>query len=179
MTPGLGLRLTGKLRRQYGSPRELFAASLPNLKAGLLPAPPARAIQSKHAHKDAEEELAQVRKLGCRLLNWDEPEYPQRLLEIYDPPPLLYVRGDASVLNRHSISMVGTRRPTPYGVQVAERLGHDLAERGLTIVSGMARGIDSLAHQGACRATHGAMIGVLGTGVDVIYPKENKKLFAE
>jgi DNA processing protein len=140
---------------------------------------PARAIQSKRAHKEAEEELVQVRKLGCRLLNWDEPEYPQRLLEIYDPPPLVYVRGDASVLNRHSISMVGTRRPTPYGIQIAERLGHDLAERGLTIISGMARGIDSLAHQGACRASHGAPVGVLGTGVDVIYPKENKKIFAE
>ena len=83
------------------------------------------------------------------------------------------------MLNRHSISMVGTRRPTPYGNQVAERLGRDLAERGLTIVSGMARGIDSSAHQGACQASHGATVGVLGTGVDVIYPKENKKLFAE
>jgi DNA processing protein len=179
LTPGLGLRLTGKSLRQFGSPRDVFRASLTELEAGHLPAAPARAIQSKHAHQDAEEELAQVRKLGCRLLNWDEPEYPQRLLEIYDPPPLLYVRGDASALNRHSISMVGPRRPTPYGNQVAERLGHDLAERGLTIVSGMARGIDSLAHQGACRASHGAPVGVLGTGVDVIYPKENKKLFAE
>jgi DNA processing protein len=179
MTPGLGSRLTGKLLRQFGSPAHVFRASLTELEACHLPAAPARAIQSKHGHKDAEEELAQVRKLGCRLLNWDEPEYPQRLLEIYDPPPLLYVRGDASVLNRHSISMVGTRRPTPYGIQVAERLGHDLAERGITIVSGMARGIDSLAHQGACRASHGAPVGVLGTGVDVIYPKENKKIFAE
>jgi DNA processing protein len=179
MTPGLGSRLTGKLLRQFGSPEHVFRASLTELEACHLPVAPARAIQSKHAHKDAEEELAQVRKLGCRLLNWDEPEYPQRLLEIYDPPPLLYVRGDASALNRHSISMVGTRRPTPYGIQIAERLGHDLAERGLTIVSGMARGIDSLAHQGACRASHGAPVGVLGTGVDVIYPKENKKIFAE
>jgi DNA processing protein len=179
MTPGLGSRLTGKLLRQFGSPQDVFRASLTELEACHLPSVPARAIQSKGAHKDAEEELAQVRKLGCRLLNWDEPEYPQRLLEIYDPPPLLYVRGEAGVLNRHSISMVGTRRPTPYGNQVAERLGHDLAERGLTIVSGMARGIDSLAHQGACRATHGAPVGVLGTGVDVVYPKENKKLFAE
>jgi DNA processing protein len=179
LTPGLGSRLTGKLLRQFGSPGDIFRASLTELEACHLPSAPARAIQSKHAHKNAEEELAQVRKLGCRLLNWDEPEYPQRLLEIYDPPPLLYVRGDAGVLNRHSISMVGTRRPTPYGNQVAERLGHDLAARGLTIVSGMARGIDSLAHQGACRAPQGAPVGVLGTGVDVIYPKENRKLFAE
>src|SRR6202166_4315007 len=179
MTPGLGSRLTGKLLRQFGSPKDVFRASLTELEACHLPSAPVRAIQSKSAHKDAETELAQVRRLGCRLLNWDEPEYPQRLLEIYDPPPLLYVRGDVSALNRHSISMVGTRRPTPYGNQVAERLGRHLAERGLTIVSGMARGIDSSAHHGACQASHGATVGVLGTGVDVIYPKENRKLFAE
>ena len=179
MTPGVGSRLAGKLLRQFGSPQEIFRASLTELEACRLPSAPARAIQSRSAHKDAEAELAKVRALGCRLLNWDEPEYPQRLLEIYDPPPLLYVRGDASVLNRHSISMVGTRRPTPYGNQVAERLARDLAGRGLTIVSGMARGIDSSAHHGACQAQKGATVGVLGTGVDVIYPKENKKLFAE
>ena len=116
---------------------------------------------------------------GLRLLNWEETEYPQRLLEIYDPPPLLYVRGDVQVLRRHSISMVGTRRPTPYGNQIAERLARDLAERGLVIVSGLARGIDSSAHRGACAASRGATIGVLGCGIDVIYPKENRKLFAE
>ncbi|HXC34000.1 MAG TPA: DNA-processing protein DprA [Verrucomicrobiae bacterium] len=179
LTPGLGSRLTGKLLRHFGSPGDIFRASLKQLEACQLPAAPAQAIQNKRMHKDAEAELEQVRKLGCRLLNWDEPEYPQRLLEIYDPPPLLYVKGDASILNRHAISMVGTRRPTPYGNQVAERLGQDLAARGLVIVSGMARGIDSSAHQGACRAAHGGAIGVLGTGVDVVYPKENKKLFAE
>src|SRR6202790_1783366 len=179
MTPGLGSRMAGKLLRQFGSPQEIFRASLTELEACRLPAAPSRAIQSRNAYKDAETELAKVRNLGCGLLNWDEPEYPQRLLEIYDPPPLLYVRGDASVLNRHSISMVGTRRPTPYGNQVAERLGRDLAGRGFTIVSGMARGIDSSAHHGACQAPNGATVGVLGTGVDVIYPKENRKLFAE
>ena len=179
MTPGLGSRLAGKLLRQFGSPEGIFRASLTELEACRLPAAPAQAIKRRSSHKEAEAELAEVRKLGCRLMNWDEPEYPQRLLEIYDPPPLLYVRGDASVLNRHSISMVGTRRPTPYGNQVAERLGRDLADRGLTIVSGMARGVDSSAHQGACKASHGATVGVLGTGVDVIYPKENRKLFGE
>jgi DNA processing protein len=179
MTPGLGSRLIGKLLRQFGSPEKVFRASLTELEACQLPAAPAQAITSQHARKEAEAELNRVRQLGCRLLNWSDPEYPQRLLEIYDPPPLLYVRGDVTVLNRHSISMVGTRRPTPYGNQVAERLGRDLAERSLTIVSGMARGIDSSSHQGACKASHGATVGVLGTGVDVMYPKENKKLFAE
>jgi DNA processing protein len=179
MTPGLGSRLAGKLLRQFGSPAQIFHASLTELEACRISAAAAQAIHDRRAYKDAAEELARVQKLGCRLLNWDEPDYPQRLLEIYDPPPLLYVRGDVTVLNRHSISMVGTRRPTPYGNQVAERLGRDLAERGLTIVSGMARGIDSSAHTGACQASHGAAIGVLGNGVDVIYPKENRKLFGE
>ena len=179
MTPGLGSRLTGKLLRQFGSPEGIFRASLTELEACRLPAAPAQAVHSRLAHKQAEAELGRVRKLGCSLVNWSDPEYPQRLLEIYDPPPLLYVRGDVSVLNRHAISMVGTRRPTPYGNQVAERLARDLAERGLTIVSGMARGVDSCAHQGACKASRGATVGVLGTGVDLMYPKENKKLFAE
>lgn len=179
MTPGLGSRLIGKLLRQFGSPERVFRASLTELEACQLPAAPAQAIASRNAYKEAEAELDRVRKLGCSLVNWSDPEYPQRLLEIYDPPPLLYVRGDVTVLNRYSISMVGTRRPTPYGNQMAERLGRDLAERGLTVVSGMARGIDSSSHQGAVKASQGATVGVLGTGVDVMYPKENKKLFAE
>jgi len=179
LTPGLGSRLAGKLLREFGSPVEIFRASLTALEACHLPAAPAQAIHQRKAHKDAEKELAAVRKNGCRLLNWDEAEYPHRLLEIYDPPPLLYVRGDTAVLNRHSISMVGTRRPTHYGNLMAEKLGQDLAERGLVIVSGMARGIDSSSHHGACSAVRGVAVGVLGNGVDVVYPKENKKLFAE
>src|SRR5260370_16592757 len=111
MTPGLGSRLTGKLLRQFGSPEGIFRASLTEPEACHLPSAPARAIQSRQARKDAEEELALVRKLGCGLLNWDEPEYPQRLLEIYDPPPLLYVPGDPTALNRPPISIVAPRTP--------------------------------------------------------------------
>src|SRR6202040_3844962 len=125
----------------------------------------------------AEKELALTRRIDrCRLLNWTEPEYPQTLLQIYDPPVMLYVRGDAQVLNQPSISIVGTRRPTLYGTQMAERLGRELAARGLVVVSGLARGIDAIGHQGAM-AVNGRAIGVLGTGVDVCYPKENKKLY--
>jgi DNA processing protein len=87
-----------------------------------------------------------------------------------------YVRGDPQVLNQPSLSIVGTRRPTLYGTQMAQRLGRDLAARGLVIVSGLARGIDSSGHQGAMDA-HGRAIGVLGTGIHVCYPKENKKLY--
>ncbi len=179
LTPGLGARLTGKLLRKFGSPEEVFRAPLTALEGCRLTAAVAQAVHSRQAFREAEKELAEVRRLGCHLIHWEETEYPQRLLEIYDPPPLLYVRGDVAVLARHAMAMVGTRRPTPYGNQIAERLAKDLAERGLVIVSGLARGIDSSAHRGACAAARGATVGVLGCGINVVYPKENRKLFAE
>ena len=162
-TRGLGARLTGKLLRQFGSPEGVFSASLTELEACRLPAATAQAVASRASFRDAEKELAEVRRIGCGLLHWQETEYPQRLLEIYDPPPLLYVRGDPQVLRRHAIAIVGTRRPTPYGNQIAERLARDLAERGLVIVSGLARGMDSSAHRGACAASarlHGGRAGM-------------------
>jgi len=179
LTRGLGPRLTGKLLRQFGSREAVFKASLTELEACRLPAATAQAVASRVGFRDAEKELAELRRIGCGLLHWQETEYPHRLLEIYDPPPLLYVRGDQQVLRCYSLGMVGTRRPTPYGNQIAERMARDLAERGLVIVSGLARGIDSSAHRGACAAARGSTVGVLGCGIDVIYPKENKKLFAE
>jgi len=179
LTPGLGARTAGKLLREFGSPDAIFSASLTSLEAHRLPAAVAQAIHSRRPLSDAAKELAQVQSSGCRLLTWDEPEYPARLREIYDPPPLLYVRGNIELLNRHVISIVGARRPTPYGNQMAERLSKDLASRGLVISSGLARGIDASAHRGALSAVNGATIGVLGCGIDVVYPKENKKIFQE
>ncbi len=179
LTPGLGARLTGRLLARIGSPEKVFRASLTELEACHLPAPVAQSLHAQRALSAAEKELAEVRKLDVKLLHWDEPEYSKLLRSIYDPPPLLYARGDLSVLDRHVIAIVGTRRPTPYGNHVAERIGRDLAERGLAIASGLARGIDASAQRGACTASRGAVIGVLGTGIDVQYPKENKKLYAE
>ena len=179
LTPGLGARMAGKLLKEFGSPDAIFNASLTALEAQRLPAAVAQEIHLRRPLSLAAKELAQVQALGCRLLTWDEPQYPARLREIYDPPPLLYVRGNVELLGRHLISIVGTRRPTPYGNQMAERLGRDLAERGLVVSSGLARGIDACAHRGALSSPTGATVGVLGCGVDVVYPKENKKLFEE
>jgi DNA processing protein len=156
LTPGLASRLSARLLREFGSPEEVFRAPLGRLEACRLPAPVAQAVFKKQSFKRAEKELAQTQRIDrCRLLNWTEPEYPQTLLQIYDPPVMLYVRGDAQILNQPSIGMVGTRRPTLYGTQMAERLGRELAARGLIVVS----------------------VGVLGTGIDVCYPKENRKLY--
>jgi len=179
LTPGLGARMAGKLLGEFGSPGAIFGASLTALEGQRLPAAVAQAIHSREPLSQATKELAQVQALGCRLLTWSEPEYPARLREIYDPPILLYVRGNMALLSKHLISVVGARRPTPYGNQMAERLGRDLAARGLVVTSGLARGIDASAHKGALSAPGGATIGVLGCGIDVVYPKENKKLFAE
>jgi DNA processing protein len=177
LTPGIASRLSARLLKRFGSPDEVFRAPLTGLESCQLPASVAQAVFKKQSFKRAEKELALTRSIDrCRLLNWSEPEYPQTLLQIYDPPVLLYVRGDAGVLNQPSISIVGTRRPTRYGTQMAERLGREIAARGLVVVSGMARGIDAIGHQGAM-AVNGRAIGVLGTGVDVCYPKENRKLY--
>jgi DNA processing protein len=177
LTPGLASRLSARVLRKFGSPEGVFRASLPEIESCRLPAPVAQAIVKKESFKRAEKELDGVRKIAnCSLLNWTEPEYPQNLLQIYDPPVLLYVRGDPQVLNLPSLSIVGTRRPTLYGTQMAQRLGRELAARGLLVVSGMARGIDAIGHQGAMDA-QGRAIGVLGTGIDICYPKENKKLY--
>src|SRR5258705_966659 len=177
LTPGLASRLSARVLRRFESPDGVFRASLPDLESCHLPAQVAQSIVKKEAFKRAEKELAGIQKIaGCSLVNWTDPEYPQTLLQIYDPPILLYVRGDSQVLNLPSLSVVGTRRPTLYGTQMAERLGKELAARGVVLVSGMARGIDAIGHQGAM-AVNGRAVGVLGTGVDVCYPKENRKLY--
>lgn len=177
LTQGLACRLSARLLKRFGSPECVFRAPLKELEACGLPAQVAQSVFKKEACKRAEKELKAVGNIDrCRLINWTEPEFPQTLLQIYDPPVLLYVRGDAQMLNLPSLSIVGTRKPTLYGTQIAERLGRDLAARGLVVISGMARGIDAIGHQGAM-AAGGRGIGVLGTGIDVCYPKENKKLY--
>ena len=178
LTPGVGSRLSAELLKHYGTPERVFAASKTELESCGLPGPVSSAIASGGPLKAAEQELEKIRQQGCRLLAWDEPDYPALLKEIYDPPVLLYYRGDASVLSTQSIAMVGARSPSPYGRQVAERLAEDLAARGLTIVSGLARGIDTCGHRGALKAG-GKTIAVLGCGIDVDYPKENRKLRTE
>src|SRR5207244_5202166 len=107
-----------------------------------------------------------------------DSRYPTSLREIFDPPILLFARGRVELLASLGLGVVGTRRPTPYGLAVAERLSGDLAHAGLTIASGMARGIDTAAHKGAL-ARSGGTVAILGCGVDIVYPQENKKLAAD
>jgi DNA processing protein len=122
--------------------------------------------------------MDKVAEAGAALITMGDPRYPQLLREIFDPPVLLFARGRVELLQSLIVAVVGTRRPTPYGLAVGERLSGDLAHAGLTVVSGMARGIDTAAHKGAM-AAGGDTIAVLGCGVDVVYPAENRKLAAD
>ncbi|HSU19588.1 MAG TPA: DNA-processing protein DprA [Acidobacteriaceae bacterium] len=176
LTPGMGpTRCSRAVRGLGGRAERLFSASLTELEALGMRAEAAQFIFEGRARKVAIDEASRTRDLGAGYLTFDDEDYPQRLLEIYDPPPVLWVRGDGSILNRAGIAVVGTRHPTPYGSGMAEMLSRDLARRGVVIQSGMARGVDTCAHKGAIEA--GAKtIAVWGTGIDVIYPKENKRL---
>jgi len=164
--------------RQLETPGQLFALGLTDLEGLRFPAGAAQFVFDGKARSAAEDEWARVAAQGARLVSFSCAEYPERLKEIYDPPPVLWVRGDAGLLSRPAIAVVGTRHPSPYGSGMAEILARDLAVRRLLIVSGMARGIDTCAHRGALTARM-PTVAVWGTGIDVVYPKENKKLAEE
>ncbi len=178
LAPGLGPKRILDAVAELGAASRIFELPLTALEGLKFPAEAAQFIFDGKARAAAEAEWAQVEALGARLVSFQCPEYPERLKEIYDPPPLLWVRGDAQLLSRPAIAVVGTRHPSPYGTGVAEMLARDLAARRLLIVSGMARGIDSCAHKGALAARM-PTVAVWGTGIDVVYPKENKKLAEE
>jgi len=175
LTPGIGAGRGRKLVERFGSIDRLFTASLTELEAAGLPAAAAQSISLGKSLDLASTEYDHALEAGACIIVQGDAEFPQRLLEIYDPPLALYLKGDIEVISRPGLAVVGTRHPTPYGVGVAERLASDLAARGLVIFSGMARGIDTAAHRGALNA-HGRTVAVWGTGIDEVYPKENKKI---
>ena len=175
LTPGLGPTRGRKLVQHFGAPEKIFHASLTELEAVGLLAVSAQAIATGTSLAKAEEEIGKANAVGAKILTPADEEFPKRLLEIYDPPLCLYVRGDASILAKPGIAVVGTRHPTPYGTGMSERLSCDLSAHGLIIISGLARGVDTAAHRGTVNAKS-RTIAVFGTGVDVIYPRENGKL---
>ncbi len=175
LTPGLGPKRILKAAEALPDLASLFRLSLTELESLNFPAPSAQFLFTGKARTEAERELVRIGEQKGVILTFADEEYPERLREIFDPPPVLWVLGDVKLLARPSIAIVGTRHPTPYGTGMAEILARDLATHKLVILSGMARGVDTAAHKGAL-AAHGSTIAVWGTGIDVIYPKENKSL---
>lgn len=175
LTPGLGPRRILSAVRKVGSTEVVLQLPLTALESLNFPAQAVQFIADGQALRAANDELEALHKSGGSFLTHNDPDYPQRLREIFDAPALLWIRGDATLLAKSAIAVVGTRHPTPYGSGMAEMLSRDLAARGMVILSGMARGVDTAAHKGALFAK-GKTVAVWGTGIDVIYPKENKSL---
>jgi DNA processing protein len=178
LVPGLGTRISKKLLARFRSPESIFRASRTELEGAGVSAAVAQSIASGCTFEDAATQQEKIKATGTVLVTIGDPRYPAVLQEIYDPPIVLFACGRVELLESIMLAIVGTRRPTPYGLAVAERLAGDLAHAGLTIVSGMARGIDTAAHKGAF-AANGNTVAVLGCGVDVVYPSENRKLASE
>jgi DNA processing protein len=175
LTPGLGPTRIARAMAMAGDAARIFEMSLTELESLRIPAKSAQFIADGRARAAAEKEAKLVQDAGATYITAQDANYPPRLLEIYDPPSVLWVRGNVAVLGQAGIAVVGTRAPSAYGAGMAELLSRDLANRRLTIFSGMARGVDTAAHKGALDAG-GKTVAVWGTGLDVVYPKENKKL---
>jgi DNA processing protein len=177
LVPGVGSILIKRLLDQFKTPEAVFQAPVEEL-LGVegLGERVAREIRKGPVEKVVERELYLLKETGGKIVTLNDDAYPRRLRDIYDPPALLYVRGELKKEDELAISIVGSRKTSPYGRWVTEKISQDLAQHGVTVVSGMARGIDALAHRGAVSGG-GRTIAVLGCGVDVIYPAENRDLF--
>jgi DNA processing protein len=176
--PGIGRVRFQALQQKFGRLSSAWSAGRADLKAAGLDDRMVRAITSERQKIDPDAELEQMQKAGVSAVTWDDPSYPPRLKETDDPPPVLYVRGELKAADEWAVAVVGTRRPTPYGRQVAEEMAQQLSAHGITVVSGLARGVDAIAHRTALEAG-GRTIGVLACGLDIIYPPEHKKLAAQ
>jgi DNA processing protein len=177
--PGVGRITFRKLVDLFGSPeRALFASREDLRKIGMLSDKVAAAIGSFPWQEHAKQEVAKAAEANVAIVTADSPAYPESLRHAPDSPPYLYVKGELQAQDRNSIAIVGTRKPTHYGMTVTRRIASELSSAGFTIVSGMARGIDTQAHRGSL-AAKGRTIAVLGCGIDVVYPPENKGLMEE
>jgi DNA processing protein len=176
MTSGVGPRAAVKLLEHFGSAEAVFGASRAEIERVRLLPETVDSLIAREAHARAEAEVEQVRKLGGDILILDDGVYPSLLREIYDPPIVLYVRGAWSeCFEQPCIAIVGSRKCSTYGQNSALMLSRELAQRGVTIVSGLARGIDASAHRGALEAG-GRTVAVMGTGLDQVYPRDHHKL---
>jgi DNA processing protein len=175
LTPRLGPTRARRLAEHFGGIGYIFKASLTELEATGIQTVSAQSLGTGQSIELAHDEMARVAAAGVSVVCLDDSTYPAQLKQIYDPPLILYVRGNVEAIAQPGIAVVGTRHPTPYGLGMAERLACDLANRGLVIFSGLARAVDAAAHRGAINAK-GKTVAVFGTGVDIIYPKENTRI---
>ena len=174
--PQLGTVRFRKLEDYFGGLDKAWEASPSELRAAGIEERPAREIASARSRTSPDSEMERLAQAGVEALNWHHPDYQPRLKEIPDPPPILYYKGTLLPSDERSVAVVGTRGPTTYGREAAGALAADLARSGVTIISGLARGIDAIAHRAALD-NGGRTIAVLGNGLDTVYPREHAQLF--
>lgn len=173
--PGIGRVRLNQLENHFGNLESAWKAPAGELRQARLDDGVVRAITTWRPKIALDDEMEKLKRYGVQLLTWHDDDYPARLKEIYDYPPLLYIRGSLTAADEWCLAVVGTRRATAYGRQVTEEIVADLARNNITIISGLARGIDSVSHQAALDAG-GRTIAVLACGLDIIYPAENLNL---
>jgi DNA processing protein len=176
LLPDIGPVRSKKLLSSFGTPKDIFNSNIDDLIAlegiGINRA---KAIKRFSSWADVEKQMEFMQKSAITAVGFNDPSYPEMLREVEDAPIILYIKGNILPQDRYAIAIVGSRKPTHYGASVAENISEELASMGFTVVSGMARGIDSLSHSGALRAGC-RTIAVLGSGLDIPYPYENKAL---
>jgi DNA processing protein len=177
MIEGVGPVRARSLLEFFGEAPKILTASKGDLqRVQNIGADTAEKISNWEKSIDLAGELQRIKDYGCHVLIQSDETYPAMLREIYDPPLVLYVKGELTAKDKNSVAMVGSRMTTHYGIEVARKLGYQLAYTGVTVVSGGARGIDTAAHQGAL-SCKGRTIAVLGTGINLVFPVENAELF--
>lgn len=178
LIPGVGSVTYGRLLAAFGSPGAALGAPLKRLAAiPRLREETARAIHRRAYLADPQQELATLKRMGAAIVRLGDAAYPPLLAGIYAPPPLLFVRGSLAGCAGGGVAVVGSRTMSPYGRRLAGELGRDLAAAGVSLISGLARGVDAVAHRGALEAG-GHTVGVLGCGLNVTYPREHRELIA-
>ncbi len=173
--PQLGTARFRRLEAYFGDLGNAWEASPGDLKAAGLEALPVRELLAARSKISPDDEMARLAGAGVKAINWHSPDYPPRLKEIHDPPPVVYLKGAVLPADERAVAVVGTRNPTSYGREAAAALSADLARNGITIVSGLARGIDGIAHRAALD-NGGRTIAVVANGLDIVYPWEHAKL---
>ncbi|MFZ1082306.1 MAG: DNA-processing protein DprA [Candidatus Kryptoniota bacterium] len=177
MVPGIGPARLRALVNHFGDPESVLAANERELAStdGIDRNLAKKIRMERNFEKEVQVQLSRLNKSEAKLVTFWDKEFPEHLKKIYDPPVMLFVRGELSNSGKYSVAVVGTRNPTTYGKHIAEKFAAELSEQGIMVVSGLARGIDTIAHATTVRSG-GRTIAVLGSGVDVIYPSENRRL---
>ena len=176
--PGIGRVKISQLQEHFTTLEHAWTSSAGELRKAGLDSKSVDTIVNLRPRISPDAEVESLERYKVKVLTYDSPAYPQRLKEIYDYPPVLYVRGNLLPEDECCLAVVGTRRATVYGRQVTEEIVSDLARNKITIISGLAKGIDSIAHRAALEAS-GRTIAVFGCGLDIVYPAENAKLARE